>query len=104
MGVPEEEIEAALAKAAEFEDEDDTGEVLVWAENWTIVEVFTSCRWCTAIASGPAGAVQVYEHIPAAEVLAVCELMDVPRRHRRDVLWGVGVMQATAKPVLNQAG
>lgn len=101
--MPLEQIEAARAQAAEFEDDDDAEEVVVWAENWCIVEVFTRCQWQTAIASGMAGAARIWEGIHATEIRAACELLDLPRSSWADVSWGVGVMVAAARPVLNEA-
>ena len=100
--MPEEQIKAALEQAEEFRDDDDAGEVVVWSENWTTVEVFTRCQWQVTTVAGMSGAVRVWEGIPAVEIKATCELLDVPRSQWPDVLAGVGVMQATAKPVLNE--
>lgn len=103
LGVAEDQIEAAIAQAAEFADEDDTGEVVLWRENLTTFEVFTRCQWQTSVLSGMDGAVRVFEGISAQEIRAACELLDVPRGEWRDVVMGVSVMQAAAQPVLNQA-
>ena len=102
--MPEDQIEAALQKAAEFRGEDDSGEVVVWAENWNIVEVFTRCQWQVSVLASMAGAVRVWEGIAAQEVKAACELMGIPRQQWRDVLWGVAEMVQVAKPALNEAG
>lgn len=99
----EEQIEAAMQQAAEFEDEADTGEVEVWAENWTIVQVFTRCQWRTSMIAVPGFAQRVWEGIAAVEIRACCDLLDVPRPQWPDVLWGVGVMAAASMPVLNEA-
>lgn len=77
--------------------------MVVWAENWNIVEVFTRCQWHVNVVAGMAGAARVWEGIPAVEVKTVCELLGLPRTEWRDVLWGVGVMQRVAAPVLNEA-
>lgn len=75
----------------------------MWAENWDIVEVFTRCQWQVSALAGMAGAVRIWEGIPAQEVKAVCELLGLPRACWRDILWGVGIMQRVAAPVLNEA-
>lgn len=101
--MPEEQIEAALAQAGEFEEEDDGSEVVVWAENWNIVEAFTHCRWRKQVVLTGTGAITTYDCIESTELLSVCELLGIPQAQRRDVSWGVQVMAATALPHLNEA-
>lgn len=100
LGANAEAIEAAREHADAFGEEDDH-EVLVWAENRYIVEVFTNCRWRTQIVAGVGASMRVYEGIDAAEIKQVCDLQSVPQSEWRDVLWGVRVMEAVAGPVLN---
>lgn len=104
IGVPDDQITAALEKAAEFQDQDDTGEVVVWAENWNIVQVFTRCQWQRSVLSGMAGAVRVWEGISAQEVRAACDLLDIPRAEWPDLMWGIAEMVRTAQPLLNEGG
>lgn len=74
----------------------------MWWENRNIVEVFTSCRWRTQVLMGAEQSVRLYEGIDAAEVAHCCDLLQVPPATRRDVLWGVRVMEHVAMPILNE--
>lgn len=61
------------------------------------VNVFLGCQ--LEIAVGMSGA--IYTGIQRSEVLAVCDLLDIPQAARRDVLWGIQVMVNTVLPDLN---
>lgn len=102
LGVPEEEIEAAREHAAALQGEAEPDEVVVWAENWNIVEAFTHCQWRKQVVLTGMGAVTTFDCIEASELLSVCELLAIAPAGRRDVLWGVQVMAATALPHLNE--
>lgn len=101
LGVDAEKIEDARDQADVFNSDDDS-EVVVWAENRNIVEVFMHCRWRTQVVSGMGGAVRLHDGIDAAEIAHTCELLQIEPSTRRDVLWGVRVMEAAAMPILNQ--
>lgn len=40
--------------------------------------------------------------IAAAEVEAVCRMLNIARKQHQDILWGVRVMAVAARPVLNE--
>jgi hypothetical protein len=101
LGVDAEQIERARDAAEAFDDPDDTSAVVVWAENAAIVEVFTSCRWRSQVVVGDK-ATRIYEGIDAAEVAHCCDLLQVAAASRREVLWGVRIMEATSLPLLNR--
>jgi hypothetical protein len=73
----------------------------VWPENLAAVEVFTSCRWVTKVIAGMEGGARIYEGIEAGEISHCCDLLGIPKEERRDVLWGVRIMEQVAMPILN---
>ncbi len=101
LGVPDEEIEAAREQAARFaEPRDEAAEP--WAENQPAVDVFRRCAWEVTRITGMETSRLVYEHISSSEIESVCNLLGIPAVARRDVLDGVRVMEATARPLLNR--
>lgn len=96
------EIDAARDKAAAFDDDTAGGDVVVWRENWPAVQVFRRCQWTTSRITGMASSRTVFEHIAATEIESVCNLLCIPAAARMEVLDGVRVMEATARPLLNR--
>lgn len=76
--------------------------MVVWAENWNIVEVFTRCHWRSQFVAGATELVRIFEGIEATEVAAVAAMLNVPPSRNADLLWGVRVMQEVALPILNR--
>lgn len=73
----------------------------VWPENVQAYEVFRRCAWTTSRITGIEKSMVVFENISSCEIEAVCNLLCIPADARRDVLDGVRVMEATARPLLN---
>lgn len=101
FGVPDEDIEVARERAAELSGPEASEDVVVWPENLPAVDVFRRCTWTTSRVTGMEVSKTVFEHIASTEIEAVCNLLRIPAESRRDVLDGVRVMEATARPLLN---
>jgi len=102
FGVPDEAIDAARDKAAQFNDPEPEEETEPWAENKPAVDVFRRCTWTVSRISGLETVRVIFEHIASTEIEAVCNLLCIPADARRQVLDGVRVMEATARPLLNR--
>jgi hypothetical protein len=91
VGVPEEQIRRQFSPRIVFE---------VWAENWQIVEVFmmvAETQWSfLAGAARPVVTGLRYESLPV-----VLDALAVPAEQRRDVLYGVKVMERCAMAEIN---
>jgi len=71
---------------------------VIWPENWTIARAFRDCEWTLAgVGVGPV----VHAGIAGAEIESICRLQHVPRREWPDVLLGIRLMTAAARPILN---
>lgn len=73
----------------------------VLEENWTAVAVFQLCLFEEQTVVGATKAVSIAIGIRTAEVLAVCELLDLSKDERSDVLAKVRLMSNTAVRYLN---
>lgn len=71
---------------------------LIWPENWTIARVFVDCRWELHLGLNGAH----YQGIAAREIEAACRMHAIPRAERLHILGGVRVMEAAARPILNE--
>lgn len=100
--MPDEQIKEAREQAARFAEPQAEEDAEPWAENRPAVEVFRRCAWVTSRITGMETSRLVHEYISSCEIEAVCNLLCVPADARREVLDGVRVMEATARPLLNR--
>ena len=67
-------------------------------ENWAAAQVFERCQWTVHVGLHK----PFYAGIAAAELEAVCGLMNIPPEDRPSTLDSVRVMAHAAAPVLNE--
>lgn len=75
----------------------------IWPANWPAARVFLACHWDRQVVAGMSSAITVFHGIPTSEIVAACMGLRIPRGQWPDVAWGVRLMAAAARPVLNAA-
>ncbi len=90
--------EEEAAALCEEEADESANVVWVWKQNWNSVRVFVNCSW-TRVATAekliPTG-------IAAAEIEAVCRLMQIPPRKWPQIIADCRCMQGVALPELTR--
>jgi hypothetical protein len=92
QGWSEEAIELERTEAARLAEPG-----LVWAENWTIGQVFLACRWIKLMGREK----YIWDDISTQEIVASLLLHRIPRAQWPDHFTGMRIMAMAARPVLN---
>lgn len=101
FGIDEDAAEDWIAAADEADAEEEELETCyVLPANAHTVHVFLGCQFNVIAGAERA----VFTGIPPSEVLAVCDLLNVPQPERANVLFGVRLMANEVLPELNSRG
>jgi hypothetical protein len=93
QGWSEEAIELERAEAAYLAEPG-----LLWAENWTIGQVFLACRWIKLMGLNK----YIWDDISTQEIVASLLLHRIPRNQWTEHFTGVRIMVIAALPELNK--